>query len=150
MSNFDFNSAGEQRSFDVIPANTIVTLQMTITPGGAGEDGWLKQSADGASKGLDCEFVVVTEGAYHKRKLWHWFTIEGTKPGHAEAGEISRKPCGRFSKVRVASGRTIRAKPRRRRVRSRAGAISTSSVSSPALVCARRKTAMRPRTPSWT
>jgi hypothetical protein len=85
----DFNNAGEQRTFDVIPANTICTLQLTIHPGGAGDDGWLKRSADGASEGLDCEFVVV-DGQYAKRKLWQLFTLSGTTPGHAEAGEISR------------------------------------------------------------
>ena len=88
-TSFDFNTAGEQRSFDVIPANAIVTLQLTIRPGGAGDDGWLKRSADGASEGLDCEFTV-TEGQYAKRKLWQLFTVRGTTPGHAEAGEISR------------------------------------------------------------
>jgi hypothetical protein len=89
MSNLDFNTAGEQRSFEVIPANTIVTLQLTIRPGGAGDGGWLKQSANGASEGLDCEFVVV-DGPYAKRKLWQLLTLHGTTPGHAEAGEISR------------------------------------------------------------
>lgn len=88
-TSFDFNTAGEQRSFDVIPANTICTLQLTIRPGGAGDDGWLKRSADRASEGLDCEFTVV-DGEYAKRKLWQLFTLRGTTPGHAEAGEISR------------------------------------------------------------
>jgi hypothetical protein len=86
-SNFDFNTASEQR--DVIPANTVVTLQLTIRPGGAGDDGWLKRSADGNSEGLDCEFVVV-DGPHAKRKIWQLFTLRGTTPGHAEAGEISR------------------------------------------------------------
>jgi hypothetical protein len=91
MSNlFDFNDASEQRSLDVIPANTIVTLQMSICPGGTGEGAWLKRSADGASEGLDCEFVVV-DGQYAKRKLWTLFTLHGTTPGHAEAGERSRE-----------------------------------------------------------
>jgi hypothetical protein len=89
MTDFDFNTAGEQKSFDVIPANTICTLQLTIRPGGAGDGGWLKRSADGASEGLDCEFVVV-DGPYVKRKLWQLFTLNGTTSGHAEAGEISR------------------------------------------------------------
>lgn len=88
-NNFDFNEAGEQRSFDVIPANTVCTLQMTIRPGGVGDGGWLKRSADGGSEGLDCEFVV-TDGQYAKRKLWQLFTLKGTTQGHAEAGEISR------------------------------------------------------------
>ena len=88
-TDFNFNTAGGQRSFDVIPANTICTLQLTIRPGGSGDDGWLKRSADGASEGLDCEFVVV-DGQYAKRKLWQKYTLKGAKPGHAEAGGISR------------------------------------------------------------
>jgi hypothetical protein len=88
-TNFNFNDAGEQRSFDVIPANTICPLQLTIKPGGAGDVGWLKRAADGASEGLDCEFTVVG-GPYAKRKLWQLLTLRGTSPGHGEAGEISR------------------------------------------------------------
>lgn len=62
---------------------------MTVRPGGAGEGGWLKAASDGASQGLDCEFTVVTVGAYCKKKLWQWFTIEGTTSGHETAREIS-------------------------------------------------------------
>jgi len=36
--NLDFNDAGEQRVFDVIPANTICTLQINIRRGGAGDE----------------------------------------------------------------------------------------------------------------
>ena len=89
-TNFDFNNAGEQRTFDVIPAGTIVTLQLTIRPGGGSDGGWLRPSADGASEGVDCEFTIVG-GQYAKRKLWQLFTLRGKTPGHAEAGEISRK-----------------------------------------------------------
>jgi hypothetical protein len=89
MTGFDFNDAGEQKNFDVIPANTICTLQLTVRPGGAADDGWLKRSADGASEGLDVEFTVV-DGQYAKRKVWQLFTVRGTTPGHATAGEISR------------------------------------------------------------
>ena len=39
--------------------------------------------------GLDCEFTVVEPEPYFKRKLWQWMTIEGTTPGHDEAGKIS-------------------------------------------------------------
>jgi hypothetical protein len=88
-TNFNFNDAGEQRSFDVIPANTIVTLQLTIRPGGAGDDGWLKKAGDGQSEHLDCEFTVV-DGPYAKRKFWQTLTLRGTTPGHEEAGGISR------------------------------------------------------------
>jgi hypothetical protein len=86
---FNFNTADQQRSLDVIPANTIVTLHLTIRAGGAGDGNWLRRSADGKSEGLDCEFIVV-DGQYAKRKLWQLFTLAGTEPGHVEAGEISR------------------------------------------------------------
>jgi hypothetical protein len=86
---FNFNTAGEQRSFDVIPANTICTLQTIIRPGGVGDGGWLKRSADGASEGLNCEFFVVG-GQYANRRVWQLFTLRGTTRGHEQAGEISR------------------------------------------------------------
>ena len=76
MTNLDFNSDGEQRSFDVVPAGTICILQMTVRPGSAGDGGWLKRASDGQSDGLDCEFTVV-EGQFAKKALgavdsqWH-------------------------------------------------------------------------------
>jgi hypothetical protein len=85
----DFNDAGEQRSFDVIPSGTIVLLSMTVRPGGAGTGGWLKKSRDGLSEGLDCECTVI-EGPYEKRKIWPLFTLGGTTNGHADAAKISR------------------------------------------------------------
>ena len=92
MSNdfFNFNNAGEQRSVDVIPANTICTVQLNVRAGGAGDDGWLRRSKDGSSEALDCEFTIV-DGEYVKRKVWALYTVRGTTPGHAEAAEISRK-----------------------------------------------------------
>jgi hypothetical protein len=89
MTNLNFNDAGTQRTIEVIPANTIVTVHLTIRPGGAGDGGWLRRSADGASEGLDCELTVV-DGTYAKRKFWQLFTLSGTKENHAQAGEISR------------------------------------------------------------
>jgi hypothetical protein len=85
----DFNDAVPQRSFEVIPAGTIATVHMTVRRGNAGEGGWLRRSKDGNSEGLDCEFTVV-DGPYAKRKLWSLFTLAGTAPNHAQAGEISR------------------------------------------------------------
>ena len=82
----NLNDAGPQRSFDLIPAGTIATVQMMIRPGGAGEGGWLKRSADGGSEALDCEFVVV-DTDYAKRKIWMLLTLRGTTDGHAEAAE---------------------------------------------------------------
>jgi hypothetical protein len=89
-TNLDFNDAGEQRTLEVIPANTIATVHLTIRPGGAGDGSWLKRSADGASEGLDCELTVV-DGPFAKRKLWHRFTLAGTTERHEQAREISRR-----------------------------------------------------------
>ena len=85
----DLNDAGPQRGFDLIPAGTICIVQMVIRMGGAGEDGWLKRSANGGSEGLDCEFTVV-DGEYAKRKIWQFMILSGTTDGHAKAAEISR------------------------------------------------------------
>ena len=92
-TNFDFNADGEARSFDVIPAGTVVVLQMTIRRGGAGDDGWLKRATTdkGDSEYLDCEFTVVSPEQYAKKKLWQPYIIHGTTDGHAEAGRISRE-----------------------------------------------------------
>jgi hypothetical protein len=105
-TNFDFNDDGEQRSFDLVPANTICVLQMTIRPGGAGDDGWLKRAErDGKpSEGLDCEYTVVEPEQFRKKKLWQVSTLRGTTDGHAEAGRISRE----FLKAVLESAKGIR------------------------------------------
>jgi hypothetical protein len=85
----DFNDATEQRSSDLIPAGTVLPLILTVRPGGAGEDGWLKTSKDGQSEALDCELTVL-EGQYARKKLWALLTLKGTTQGHLEAGDISK------------------------------------------------------------
>lgn len=85
----DFNDADSQRSTDLIPDGTLVTVHMTVRPGNAGQDGWLKRSKSGESEALDCEFVVL-EGPYAKRKFWTLMTMNGTTEGQQKAAEISR------------------------------------------------------------
>jgi hypothetical protein len=85
----DFNNADPQRQFDVIPADTIVTLQIKVRPGNAGEGGLLTPSKDGSSEGLDLEYTVV-DGKYAKRKLFERLTLQGLTQGHAEAARISQ------------------------------------------------------------
>lgn len=87
---YDYNTAGEQRSFDVMPDGTIAVLQMNIRSGGAGEDGLLKRSKGGEAEGLDVEFIVV-EGDYAKRKLWSYFVTGGTTDGHTQAADITTR-----------------------------------------------------------
>jgi hypothetical protein len=85
----DFNTASPQRSFDVVPANTIATLQITVRPGNIGNAGWLRRSKDGLSEALDLELTVV-HGEYAKRKVWTLLTLKGTTDGHSEAARISQ------------------------------------------------------------
>jgi hypothetical protein len=87
---FDFNTAGEQRTFDVVPDRTIAVVQLNIRAGDAGEAGILKRSKTGEAEGLDCELIVVG-GSYDKKKFWEWMTVSGTTDGHAEAADISRR-----------------------------------------------------------
>jgi hypothetical protein len=87
---FDFNTAGEQRSFDVVPERTVAVVQLNIRPGDAGENGILKRSKTGEAEGLDCELIIVG-GPYDKRKFWEWLTVSGTTDGHAQAADISRR-----------------------------------------------------------
>jgi hypothetical protein len=87
---YDFNTASEQRSFDVIADKTIAVVQLNIRPGDAGENGLLKRSRTGTSEGLDCELVVVG-GPNDKRKFWDWMTISGTTDGHATAADITHR-----------------------------------------------------------
>jgi hypothetical protein len=87
---YDYNTAGGQRSFDVIPDGTIAVVQMNIRPGNAGEGGLLKRSKAGDAEGLDAEFIVV-EGDYAKRKFWGFLIVSGTTDGHAQAADITAR-----------------------------------------------------------
>jgi hypothetical protein len=84
----DLNEASGQREFDLVPADTIVTLAIKVRGGGAGPDGALKRSKDGRSEGLDLE-LTVCDGPFTKRKLWTLLTLQGETEGHAEAGRIA-------------------------------------------------------------
>ena len=86
--NLDFNDAGKQKSFDVIPDNTICALHMQIRPGGVGDGGWLTRAKDGRSEHLNCVFTVV-DGDYAKRKLFARLTVSGVD--HADAIDINRR-----------------------------------------------------------
>ena len=76
MTNWnDFNDAGQQASFDLIPKGTLVLVRMTIKPGGYNDEsmgwtgGWATASEHTGSVYLATEFVVL-EGPYVKRRLW--------------------------------------------------------------------------------
>jgi hypothetical protein len=86
---YDYTEAQPQREIELIPAGQVATLQLTIRPSGAGEEGLLKRSQDGGCEMLDIEFIVV-DGQFAKRKLWERFVLAGTSDGLAKAAEISR------------------------------------------------------------
>jgi hypothetical protein len=86
----DFNNAGPQRDFDLIPNGTACELQLHLRAGDCGEGGWLRSSKDGSCEMLDCEFVVRS-GEYAKRKFWTLLTVRGTTAGQVEAADISEK-----------------------------------------------------------
>jgi hypothetical protein len=88
-ASFDFNTASEQRDFDVIPDKTVAVVQLKIRDGNAGADGLLKRSKSGEAEGLDCEFTVV-EGPYAKRKFFAFMVLSGTTDGHAQAADITK------------------------------------------------------------
>jgi hypothetical protein len=85
---YDFNTAAEQRNFDLIPDGTFAIARLKIRPGNAGEGGWLRRSKDGQSEALDCELVVL-DGPHAKRKIWSLLTVAGVTDGHQEAASIS-------------------------------------------------------------
>jgi hypothetical protein len=75
MTFFDFNSAAEQSSYDLIPKGTVVRVRMTIKPGGYDDPsqgwtgGYATRSQTTGSVYLNCEFVVL-DGPFARRKMW--------------------------------------------------------------------------------
>ena len=72
----DFNDAESQQSgFDLIPKGTVVTVRMSIKPGGHDDHsqgwtgGYATQSFETGAVYLAGEFIV-TAGPFAKRKLW--------------------------------------------------------------------------------
>jgi hypothetical protein len=83
MSAFDFNTAPDQRDFELIPDKTVAVVQLKIRDGNAGEGGLFKRTKKGDAEGLDCEFVVA-EGPYAKRKFWGFFLLDGATDGQKD------------------------------------------------------------------
>jgi hypothetical protein len=84
----DFSQEGDQQSREVIPDGSIVALNMQVTHGGGGADGWLRKSKTGDSLGLNCKFVVL-DGPHKGVSFFTLFTLSGTTDGHRDAARIS-------------------------------------------------------------
>ena len=84
MTFFDFNSAAEQSSYDLIPKGTVVRVRMTIKPGGYDDPsqgwtgGYATRSATTGSVYLNCEFVVL-DGPFARRKMWSLIGLYSAK-----------------------------------------------------------------------
>ena len=104
---YDFNEAGEQRSYDVIPEGLVAVIQLNIRAGDAGADGLLTRAKDGRSEGLDCEFIIV-EGPHAKRKFWMRLTLSGTTEGHSQAADISHRTLRAILESRPHRARPVR------------------------------------------
>jgi len=97
MTYFDFNSASEQTSFELIPKGTLVRVRMTIKPGGFDDasqgwtGGYATRSVSTGSVYLNCEFVV-TDGEFARRKMWSLIGLQSPKgPEWANMGRTMVK-----------------------------------------------------------
>lgn len=73
----DFNGAETQdAAFDLIPANTLVKVTLSIRPGGAGPEGWLTQSRTSSALYLNTEAVVL-EGPHARRRIYTRIGFKG-------------------------------------------------------------------------
>ena len=80
-NDMDFNGADSQdAAFDLIPANTLVKLCLTIRPGGAGPEGWLTQSKTSSALYLNTEAIVL-EGPYARRRIYTRIGFRGKDAG---------------------------------------------------------------------
>jgi hypothetical protein len=87
---YDYTEAPPSRdTMELMPRDTVVTLVFHIRPGNVGEDGMLTRNADGDCEMLNAEFTIA-DGKHKGRKIWQYFVLDGTKPGHVQAAEISR------------------------------------------------------------
>ena len=84
MTYFDFNSASEQTSFDLIPKGSLVRVRMTVKPGGHDDasqgwtGGYATRNVNKGSVYLNCEFVVM-EGPFARRKMWALIGLHSPK-----------------------------------------------------------------------
>ena len=77
----DFNGADTQdATFDLIPANTLAKVCLTIRPGGAGPEGWLTQSKTSPALYLNTEAVVL-EGPFARRRIYTRIGFRGKAAG---------------------------------------------------------------------
>jgi hypothetical protein len=85
---FDYTDAPPPQ-FELIPQDTVATVNIHIRSGGAGEDGMLKRSKSGDCEMLDLEFTIL-DGQYKSRKFWTNLVLSGTTDGQQKMAEGNR------------------------------------------------------------
>lgn len=73
----DFNNAGSQSSFELIPANTVAKARLVLKAGNDPADSFITRSKGGSTAYLNCEFIIL-EGKYAKRKVFDKIGLEGS------------------------------------------------------------------------
>ena len=83
-TDMDFNGADTQdAAFDLIPANTLVRVTLTIRPGGAGPEGWLTQSKTSTALYLNTESIIM-EGPFARRRIYTRIGFRGKNAGSGD------------------------------------------------------------------
>jgi hypothetical protein len=83
-SDMDFNGADTQdAAFDLIPANTLVRVTLTIRPGGAGPEGWLTQSKTSTALYINTEAIIM-EGPFARRRIYTRIGFRGKNAGSGD------------------------------------------------------------------
>lgn len=83
-NDMDFNGADTQdAAFDLIPANTLVRVTLTIRPGGAGPEGWLTQSKTSPALYLNTEAIIM-EGPFARRRIYTRIGFRGKNAGSGD------------------------------------------------------------------
>ena|SRR5262245_22055931 len=85
---FDYTDAPPPQ-FELIPQDTVATVNMHLRPGGVGEDDMCKRSDNGECEMLDPEFTVL-DGTYKGRKFWHNLLLVGTTDGQKKMADSNK------------------------------------------------------------
>ena len=150
MSFFDFNTADQQQSFDLIPKGTLARVRMSIKPGGFDDasqgwtGGWATRSQDTGAVYLACEGVVM-QGPFARRKVWWNIGLHSAKG--STWMQMVAPSCAPHSTARATSILATTAHKPRPRGASAALAISMAWSSPPAST-SRKMAGARTRTPS--
>ena len=92
-SDMDFNGADTQdAAFDLIPANTLVRVTLTIRPGGAGPEGWLTQSKTRTALYLNTEAIIM-EGPFARRRSGRSQRPSGCRVSPTRTSRALRRAC---------------------------------------------------------